>query len=317
MPPTISSRSSIDAIHRCLLALPEAAAWPDMLGVFDVAQQKPRPDWDLPLLACQAVGAPAEQAIPAAAAIACMQISIILTDDMLDNDPRGWHNQVGTGAAANMSLAFQAAAFRVLLQSEIGDNLRVALARELGWMGHATALGQHLDSENRTGEVNYWRVVEAKSTPFYGTAFYLGAVAGEAPPTVAGQLRQFGLLLGEMIQIQDDLLDALQSPANPDWLEGRNNLLLLYAQSIDHAERERFRQLQGQVADSASLHEAQQILMRSGAVSYAAFQIMARYEKGRQMLADLGLADAQPLLELLTKQIRLVTTLLQKSGIQV
>jgi hypothetical protein len=46
--------------------------------------------WLLPLQACEAVGGTPEQAVPAATAVACSQIGIILIDDMLDLDPHGW-----------------------------------------------------------------------------------------------------------------------------------------------------------------------------------------------------------------------------------
>ena len=92
-----------------------------------------------------------------------------------------------------------------------------------------TAFGQDLDVQNLRGEANYWRVVGAKSTPFYGAALQLGAVLGGASLDTGKALYDFGVSLGEMIQVFDDLMDAFQSPANPDWSEGRNNLAILYA----------------------------------------------------------------------------------------
>lgn len=304
------------AIRDYLLALPEAAAWPALVEVFEVSQQKPRLDWELPLLACESAGGQPARALPAAAAIACMQISIILVDDMLDDDPRGQHNQIGAGAAANLALAYQAAALRILLQAEVDDQTRTALAQELGRMGHATALGQHWDTQNLADEAHYWRVVAAKSTPFYGAAFYLGALCGQAAPPAARALRQFGVLLGEMIQIQDDLIDAFQLPANPDWRPGRNNLLLLYAQTVNHAGQARFRQLRAQANDMECLQEAQDILIRCGAVSYAAYQLMARYETGRQIVTELNLTATEKLTGLLSAQIRPMKELLQDFGIE-
>ncbi len=304
------------AIRDYLLALPEAAEWPAMIEVFEGAQQKPRPDWDLPLLACQVVGGAPAQAMPAAAAIACMQISIILVDDMLDEDPRGQHNQIGGGAAANLAVAYQSAALRILLQAEVDEQTRVALAQELGLLGHATALGQHWDTQNLADEAHYWRVVQAKSTPFYGAAFYLGALCGQAEPAAAQALRQFGILLGEMIQIQDDLIDAFQLPANPDWRQGGNNLLLLYAQTVAHTEQARFRQLRVQADRAECLQEAQNILVRCGAVSYAAYQLMARFEKGQQIVTALPLPATEKLTSLLSAQIRPLQELLRDFDIK-
>ncbi len=58
-------------------------------------------DWCLPILACTAIGGNAERAIPVAAAIGCIQVSIILIDDLLDKDPRGEYHTIGEAEAAN------------------------------------------------------------------------------------------------------------------------------------------------------------------------------------------------------------------------
>src|SRR6185436_408955 len=79
-----------------------AQAWPEMESLFKrAASIKPR-DWNLPLLACEAVGGKPEQAGGTVTAIACAQISIILIDDLLDADPRGEYQTIGASAAANL-----------------------------------------------------------------------------------------------------------------------------------------------------------------------------------------------------------------------
>jgi len=56
-------------------------------------------------------------------------------------------------------------------------------------------------------------------------------------------LTKVGALVGETQQLHDDLDDALAVPAQPDWRRPRNNLLTLYALTVDHPERERFIEL--------------------------------------------------------------------------
>jgi len=142
--------SHTEGIRACVLAVPEMSAWPELGDLFERAAGKPRPDWEWPILACQAVGGEASQAIPGAAAIACMYISIILIDDMLDDDPRGEHLRVGCGQAANMALAFQAAAFRAIEQAEISAERRAAIVSSLAWLALGTAAGQHTGDGGRT-----------------------------------------------------------------------------------------------------------------------------------------------------------------------
>jgi len=216
---------SIEDIKALVLGLPAVAAWLEMVTIFDGAADRPRPDWDLPGLACRAVGGDISLVVPAAAAIACMQVSIILVDDMLDHDPRGEHLRSGTGPTANLALAYQALAFRLVERMEVREEVRTAISASLAWLALNTALGQHWDAQNLKGEENYWKVVRAKSTPFYGAALHIEALLGGASPEVADRLKDLGIIFGEIIQLHDDLLDAFQVPANPDWIQGRNNLL--------------------------------------------------------------------------------------------
>jgi geranylgeranyl pyrophosphate synthase len=242
-----------------------------------------------------------------------MYISIILVDDMLDEDPRGEHVRSGNGPTANMALAFQAAAFRVVEQATPDLERRAAVVTSLARLALATALGQHLDFQRPDGEENYWQVVRAKSTPFYGAALQVGALLGNAPMEVAAGVHNLGALLGEIIQIHDDLLDALQTPAAPDW-QGQPNLLILYARTADHPDRARFVSLLPQIDDPQVLREAQQILIRCGAVSYCAYHLLRRHQAVRALLDALPLADPTPMRELLVQQTQPLIQLLRTTG---
>ena len=298
------------------LALPEVAAWPSMIQLLERAERKPRLDWRLPLLACQVLGRDTSSAIPGAAAIACIQISIILVDDMLDEDPRGEHLRSGVGPTANLALALQAAAFRVVAQATIEAPVRTAVIDSLATMCLATSLGQHLDVQNLDGEKNYWKVVRAKSTPFYATALHVGALLGGAAPPVTEGLRDLGILIGEIIQIRDDLVDAFQTPANPDWRQGRTNLALLYARTASHADRARFAELLLQAAELHALRQAQQILIDCGAVSYCVYQLIRRQQEAKRLLDSLSPPNPDPLADLLARQTSPVVSLMETVGVE-
>lgn len=304
-------------IRACILALPEVAVWPELAGLFERSGSTSHSDWSLPGMACRAVGGDEAAAVPGAAALACMQISIILVDDMLDDDPRGEHLRLGPGPAANLALALQAAAIRLVEQVSVSVERRAAVVASLAGMALTTALGQQWDAQNLTGEDNYWKVVRAKSTPFYAASLHVGALLGGAEAGVAEGLRDFGVLVGEVIQIQDDLLDAFQTPANPDWKQGRNNLLLLYALTAKHSTHTRFLELLSRIDDPQALAEAQRILIRCGAVSYAAYQLIQRYRAAQQRLAALPLADPTPMQELLARQTQPLVNLLKTIGADV
>lgn len=301
-------------ITNILSSLAELQDFPDILNVFQEVDPGPRPDWDLPVLACTAVGGSEESALLGSTAIACLQISIILVDDMLDNDPRGEFRKRGVGQTANLALGFQAAAFRVLDNAALSDHVRAASLASLAYIASATSAGQNLDTANLEGEENYWRLIRAKSTPFYGGALQIGSILGGASPLISDEFYRMGVAIGEIIQIEDDLNDAFENPANPDWLEGRNNLLILYASFADHSEREKFITIRSQVMDVSKLLEAQKLLITSGALSYAAFTLIEKYKYAKELLSAMELKEPEPLEEILDNYALSLVAFLEKSG---
>jgi len=310
-----SNLMKLESVKAQVLSLPEVTAWPEMAGIFERSVSHVK--WEFPVMACQAVGGEPLAAAVSAAIIACIQLSLVLVDDMLDEDPRGAHYQLGQATTANLAFALEAAAFRLIAHAPVEADRRAAVSASLAQMALTSAFGQSLDAQNLSGEENYWRIVRAKSGACFGAALHIGALLGQAPPEVAERLRDFGALVGEVIQIYDDLLDALQSPAGPDWRQGRNNLAILYALTADHPDRARFKALLPQIDDPQALATAQQILIRCGATSYCAYHVIKRTQAGRQLLDDTPLADPTPMRDLLARQTEPLVTLLQNIGAEI
>ena len=299
MEPSITAST----LRRQVLAVPGMERWNEIKELFPDAEDDTRLDWQLPGIACAAVGGDSAAVIPAMAALACVQVSIILVDDMLDEEPEGAHHRFGIGRTANLALALQAAGAVLMDQCGVAASYRAAAAHALNRMALATAAGQELDVRNLGGEENYWQVVRAKSTPFYGTGLEIGALLGGASPKMTEVMYNVGVLFGEAIQIYDDLEDAFQSPANSDWAQGRNNLALLYGLTAEYPQKEDFLRFKSQAADVATLHKAQQLLIDSGAVSYCAFQLLQRQMAARNCLDSVKLTQRERIEHLLKMQL--------------
>jgi geranylgeranyl pyrophosphate synthase len=293
----------------------QVCAWEDLHRVLKRAAARQPRHWQLPLQTCLSVGGSEEQAVPAVAAIGCMHIGILLVDDMLDEDPRGEHLRIGAGAAANLSAAFAALGMEATSRSAAAAEARARVLADLAAMMLTTAWGQHLDSRNPIDEEGYWQAVGTKSSPFFGSALYAGAVLGGAPDEIAAPVRRFGRLYGEMVQIHDDLSDVLDVPANPDWTQGRYPLPLLYAHTVQHPERRRFLELRADAGNPAALREAQEILVRCGAVSYAVHQLIERYREGRELARKIPVDDPARLSDILNGVIEPVRYLLRSVGV--
>lgn len=291
------------SIRQILSETPRLEQWPELQAVLERASARRPRDWRLPLLACEVVGGRVEEAVPVAAALACLQIGIILVDDMLDEDPRGEYRVLGSGAAANLALALQATATGVVAGSDLPRAVKLATIRSLNQMMATVACGQRLDAQNPMDEAGYWRVVQMKSAPFFGAAMRVGALAGGAPEETAAHLERLGYLYGEMVQIHDDLNDSLAQPASPDWLLGRSSLPILFAQTVTHPWQERFGRLRLAVSEPAALAEAQTILIRCGAISYCIDCLLARREKAQALLRDARLSRTDGIAELLARMV--------------
>jgi geranylgeranyl pyrophosphate synthase len=321
-------------------ALPQVAAWPEMLDMIERAVHRNLQSvWELPFVACQALGGSDDDAVAGGAAVFCALTSIHLVDDMLDDDPRGDYHRLGVGITANLAFAFQAAAHCVLDEPPpaIPPERRAELHACLGRMALATSYGQHLDSREIAGEDEYWQVVAGKTPPLFGAALRLGALLAPAAaaadpsdtadgadvaksadaaqlPTVADRLEQLGHTLGLFIQVSDDLADALQAPAGADWRRRANNLPMLYAMTADHPARQEFLAVSAAVDDAAALARAQQILVQCGAASYCAWKMIELSRQAHGLLAGLPLADPRPLREMLGEHLRPLEALLAAVG---
>lgn len=291
--------SRVDA---CFLRQPEVADWPELQETWRQYAQE-QGAWQLPELVCRAVGGVDDTLPGLIAAVACCQISIVLVDDILDNDPKGLYRRLGAGVAANQALAFQAVGYRLVQQLVVETAVQQQLLSELVYLNLRTAQGQHMDVQDILSEPHYWATVEAKSMPFYGACFFLGALAGGVETAVANQLRLFGQLIGKLIQVSDDLADVYQTSACPDWQRGGGNLAILYARLAEHPEQERFEALLPQINEPAALEEAQQILLRSGAASYCVYHMMQIAQEARAVLDACQLAQPGLLRQFLAERV--------------
>src|SRR6185503_12331837 len=252
-----------------------------------------------------------EQAIPAMVAIGCAHVGILLVDDMLDGDPRGDFHRIGMPAAANLACAFQAAALHAISQCTQNQAAKLVALNRFNEMFLRTAFGQFLDAQAPADESAYWTVTQTKSSPFFGAALQMGALAGGATLGTAEQLRELGCLYGEMIQIHDDMHDSMESPANPDWIQGRSPLPILFASLVQHPEQKRFLALSQNITEPAALEEAQDILIRCGAISYCADQLIQRYRIAKEILEGIALVEYASISSLLETVIAPVYKLLE------
>ena len=292
---------------------PSMRAWPQAQEILTAAAKAHLMLWQFPLMACRAVSGAEELAMSAAAAVACAHASIHLIDDVLDDDPRGEQQRYGAGYVANLASALQAVGVEALEGCPTSAESCLAACASLNRALAATALGQAWDSQNPSDEAAYWQTTEMKGSPLFATAFEMGALLGGAAAETASALAHLGALYGVLIQISDDLSDSLETPANTDWLQNRWPLPILFARVVDHPDRERFLALRSPSMNLAELEEAQEILVRCGAVSYCVDQLVTRHAEAQRFLAHIPLARRDEIEQLLAEMIHPTLELLHLS----
>ncbi len=304
-----------DATWHYVSALPTVQAWPALHDLLQRVIRHRPPHWWMAARACLAAGGTLDQAVPAVAALGALFLNIVLLDDLLDDDPKGQHLTLGVGATANMASALQAIGLEAIVRTELPPATQALILRRLNTMILQTTLGQYLDTQNACDEESYWRVTRTKSSPYFATSFYVGALVAGATEPHADQLSELGGLYGEMVQINDDLNDVLAVPANPDWQQGRYPLPILFATLVPHPERARFIELRAQTDAAWALAEAQAILIRCGAISYGIDQLLRRGDTIRAQLQRIELTQPELIEEMVNGILNPVHTLLaQISG---
>lgn len=289
-------------------------AWRDLGEIIDRIAGTAKLDYWLPVAACQSLTGSPSDAVPASAAILASQASIKLLDDILDNDPKGFHNQIGAGAAANTAMALQALAYHSLSGADIPFGFRTRAIQAMNEMFLSTAYGQSQDMGVLSGEEDYWSLIKFKSMPFYGFALQVGGIIAQGSENQTNDLCELGLVVGAIVQLLDDLYDAFEKPAKPDWNRKTNNILILYALTVDHDAKQEFQEL---VSDKRNLERLQKLLLESGAVSYCAYQIAIRHDRCRQITSRADIPNPAPIHELLADQLRPLEAILNAAGAEI
>lgn len=158
-------------------------------------------------LCCQAAGGQASEARPVSAAWMLLYASAHLFDSVQDGDPPDeWWSALGSGAAVNVACGLLTSAWAVLgrVRRPWIDPVRTDFAQTVLQMGS----GQHVDLTGRRLSLEAaWTVAEAKSGAFFALACRSGArVAGAATEEVQHYGR-YGMNLGLMVQVSDDIDD--------------------------------------------------------------------------------------------------------------
>jgi geranylgeranyl diphosphate synthase type I len=254
------------------------------------------------LMACEAVGGEAGQAVPAAAALEILHNFSLVHDDIEDGDEMRRHRPTvwrlwGAPQAINAGDAMFALAFAAMQRLPgrgVAPEITLAALRIFTETCVALTEGQYLDmsfeQRDRVSVDEYLRMIQGKTAALIGASVAIGGLIGGATPDADESLRHFGQSIGLAFQIQDDILGIWGDPAvtgkaaGNDILRRKKSLPLLHALSDARYGVDLRMLLQKIDLDAGNLPEALRLLAATGSQEYAMQQMHSFYAAGLDAL---------------------------------
>jgi geranylgeranyl pyrophosphate synthase len=237
----------------------------------------------LPITTCAAAGGPPRRAVSSAAAIGFILLCARWLDDGVDRDrPDGLWSTVGPArntlfGATALALAFQAVASDPGTRRESTE----ALAR----YSVAMAQGQDIDLTGKARSFDeYWDLMRGKTGAGFALACEMGAIAAEAQPVIARALGDFGMHLGILLQILDDLEGCFRPSGLSDLRQGKITLPVVYGLTIEHSRRSELEDLVASGALNQHAARATEILESAGAREYATWAALEERKRAAALL---------------------------------
>lgn len=248
----------------------------------------------LPGLCCLAAGGEAEWAENLTLAWGLYYAAAHLMDSIQDGDqPEAWWQEwkPGVGLNAASGLFFTAAsALHKLSEQPISSTARQAIYDDFYSGFLVMCAGQYFDLvQSEPTLEQYWEIMAAKSGAFFSLACRCGARLATDDPEILEAYSQFGMHVGMLVQIKDDLDDI--RPVNGKTGYGQRPQLLrslpyLYALNVlTPPERDLLRRY----AKTASRNKRYadktiQLIDRAGTSLYVTVELIKHVELARQAL---------------------------------
>ena len=287
---SVEEREEADSLIRAACT---ELGWADLAGRLVLPARDGFIIYHIPGIAARSLGrAPS----PAAAAVMhVLTASFKMIDWLLDEEDWPERESEGPGPLANRAQAATVVAFRLLDAAAESPEAALRLRQEMEAMTLPFCLAQQGSVRPQRHQEVYWRTVDGTTGALFSFGLSLGAQASGHPDGIpwGKRLAPLGLGLARLLQINDDLKDAIKTPEEPDWSGRTLNLAILYAETADHPERDRFRAALAEGRALTEVEEMIEILFRSGAVSFCTASFIAQYQEALKELERIAPPDQE------------------------
>lgn len=258
----------------------------------------------LMLMACEAFGGDASQALDAAAGIEMFHNFTLLHDDVMDcSDTR--RGRPSVQAKFGVNSAILSGDTMLTLATQAMMNVPDQALRRVLDIFNAMAIrvyeGQQIDMEFENDDNvtldDYLRMISDKTGALIGAAAQIGAIIGGASERDASLLYQYGMMLGLAFQIQDDWLDVFGDattfgkPIGGDINNNKKSYLLLSALSKNTPDSEALRETMKMAPGATKVKAATRIYEKMGISEEVRNDVMFYTSKAMAALRSTSLSD--------------------------
>ncbi|MCS7082143.1 MAG: polyprenyl synthetase family protein [Bacteroidetes bacterium] len=266
------------------------------------------------LLACEACGGRAEQALPAAVAMELFHTFTLVHDDIMDRSPtrRGRptvHVRWGLEAAILTGDLLMGTSYFELSRVPETDirPLLACLHEVMLRLCEGQTLDKQFETRQDVSPHEYWDMVDRKTGALLAGALEIGARLGSASEAQIVLFRAIGRALGRAFQLQDDWLDLAADPENwgkpigQDVLEGKRTYLLLSAleRAAEEADRRLLRRVLARQATPEDVPRVRALYERLGVFEEVRSLTIGYYAEAQSAVRTLPPSQASAALEAL------------------
>lgn len=272
----------------------------------------------LVLLASEAAGAKAEDALHAGIAVEILHNFTLVHDDIMDNalQRRGRptvHSHWDNSIAILVGDELIGLAYRELLRTEKGNIRALASTFTEGMIEvcEGQALDKEFEARVDVSPESYFKMIGKKTGRLVAMAMELGSIVADADVSTRSCLMEYGTHIGRAFQVQDDLLDVFAETSEfgkvigGDILEGKKTFLLVHA--LESATGEDRIVLNNVASRSNGMHDVVQrvteIYKRLGIVEQARACIRSDTDAALNALRQIPSTQARSVLEWLAEQL--------------
>ena len=299
---TAPVRHELVAVERAIQAqLKSDVALISQMGTYLVAAGGKRLRPITVLLAAHSIGYQGKDHIALAAVVELIHTATLLHDDVVDESTlrrgRETANAVwGNAASVLVGDFIYSRSFEMMVATN-----RMRVMEIMAATTNAIAEGEVLQLLNTQSlaldEADYLRTINRKTARLFQSASQLGAVVAGASSAAEKTLAQYGLELGTVFQLIDDILDYTSQAtdmgknAGDDLAEGKPTLPVIYAfQKGDAIQRA---VLENAIinADRSKLPEVLEVIESTGALAYTLALAQKHATKAQEALEALPDSD--------------------------